>query len=324
MKAIISTQIGGPETLELVDLDEPSAGAGEVVIDIDSAALNFFDTLIIEDKYQFKPDRPFSPGAELAGTVGSIGAGVTGFEPGNRVMAYSGWDACREKIALSADRVIPIPDDISFEAAAGLTVTYGTTIHALRDRASLKPGETLAVLGAAGGVGQAAVEIGKAMGARVIACASSEDKLAFCRQLGADETINYSKVSLKDALKEVSGGKGVDVVYDPVGGDLAEQAVRGTGWDGRFLVIGFASGTIPKIPLNLALLKGCSLVGVFWGSFLQRTPEHHATNMALILNWVNEGKIRPHIDSTYTLADTPQALKALAERKVMGKVIVKP
>ncbi|MEM7428690.1 MAG: NADPH:quinone oxidoreductase family protein [Pseudomonadota bacterium] len=324
MKAIISNQPGPPDTLELVDLDEPSAGAGEVVIDIDSAALNFFDTLIIEDKYQFKPNRPFAPGAEFAGTIESIGAGVTGFEPGDRVMAYSGWDACREKIAVGSERVIPLPDDISFEAAAGLTVTYGTTIHGLRDRANLKPGETLAVLGAAGGVGQAAVEIGKAMGAHVIACASSEEKLAFCRDLGADETINYSDVSLKDALKEVSGGKGVDVVYDPVGGDLAEEAVRGTGWNGRFLVIGFAAGTIPKIPLNLVLLKGCSLVGVFWGSFLQRTPDHHATNMAMILNWVKEGKIRPHIDSTYPLAEVPEALKALAERRVMGKVIVKP
>ncbi len=324
MKAILSKQPGPPQTLELVDLDEPAAGSGEVVIKIDSAALNFFDTLIIEDKYQFKPDRPFAPGAEFAGVVESIGAGVTGFEPGDRVMAYSGWDACREKIAVAAERVIPLPDDIGFEAAAGLTVTYGTTIHGLRDRAHMKPGETLAVLGAAGGVGQAAVEIGKAMGAKVVACASSEDKLAFCRELGADETINYSEFSLKDALKELTGGKGADVVYDPVGGNLAEEAVRGTAWEGRFLVIGFASGTIPKIPLNLALLKGCSLVGVFWGSFLARSPEHHATNMAMILNWVKEGKIRPHIDSTYSLEDVPAALKALAERKVMGKVIIKP
>ena len=324
MRAIVSKQPGPPETLEIVDLDEPTAGAGEVVIKIDCAALNFFDTLIIEDKYQFKPERPFAPGAEFAGHVHSVGSGVTGFEPGDRVMAYSGWDACREMIAVAANQVVPIPDDISFEAAAGLTVTYGTTIHGLRDRAHMKPGETLAVLGAAGGVGQAAVEIGKAMGAKVIACASSEEKLAFCRNLGADETINYSDVSLKDALKEVTGGKGVDVVYDPVGGDLAEEAVRGTGWEGSFLVIGFASGTIPKIPLNLALLKGCSLVGVFWGSFLKRTPEHHTTNMAMILNWVKEGKIKPHIDSTYSLEDVPKALKALAERKVMGKVIVKP
>lgn len=324
MKAIVSKQPGPPETLVLEDVDDPVASTGEVVIDIESAALNFFDTLIIEDKYQYKPDRPFSPGAEFAGVIESVGPGITGFEPGDQVMAYSGWNACREKIAVEANRVIPLPADISFDAAAGLTVTYGTTIHGLRDRANMKPGETLAVLGAAGGVGQAAVEIGKAMGARVIACASSENKLDFCRQLGADETINYSETNLKDQLKALTDGQGADVIYDPVGGDLAEEAVRGTAWNGRFLVIGFASGTIPKIPLNLALLKGCSLVGVFWGSFLQRTPEHHATNMAAILNWVEDGKIKPHIDKTYSLAETPAALTALAERKIMGKVIIKP
>lgn len=324
MKAIISKQPGPPETLVLEDVAEPTPGPSEVVIAIESAALNFFDTLIIEDKYQYKPDRPFSPGAELAGTIEALGADVTGFEIGQRVMAYSGWNACREKLAVEANKVIALPDSISSDAAAGLTVTYGTTIHGLRDRAMLKPGETLAVLGAAGGVGQAAVEIGKAMGARVIACASSEEKLAFCRELGADDTLNYSEVSLKDGLKEMTGGKGVDVVYDPVGADLAEEAVRATAWEGRFLVIGFAAGTIPKIPLNLVLLKGCSLVGVFWGSFAQRTPEHHRTNMAMILNWVAEGKIRPHIDKTFSLADTPKALQALAERKVMGKVIIKP
>ncbi|MEM1200312.1 MAG: NADPH:quinone oxidoreductase family protein [Pseudomonadota bacterium] len=324
MKAIVSKQPGPPDTLVLEEVDEPVPGPGEVLIKVDSAALNFFDTLIIEDKYQYKPDRPFSPGAEFAGTVEALGDGVSGFEAGQRVMAYSGWNACREKMVVAAEKVIGLPDAISFEAAAGLTVTYGTTIHGLRDRADLQPGETLAVLGAAGGVGQAAVEIGKAMGARVIACASSEEKLAFCRELGADDTLNYSEVSLKDALKEMTGGQGADVVYDPVGADLAEQAVRATAWNGRFLVIGFAAGTIPKIPLNLVLLKGCALVGVFWGSFAQRTPEAHRSNMEMILNWVAEGKIRPHIDKTYSLADTPVALKALAERKVMGKVIIKP
>ncbi len=324
MKAIVSKQPGPPDTLVLEDVADPSPGPGEVLIKVDSAALNFFDTLIIEDKYQYKPERPFSPGAEFAGTVEALGQDVNGFEAGQRVMAHSGWGACREKMVVPAQKVIALPDAISFEAAAGLTVTYGTTIHGLRDRAGLQPGETLAVLGAAGGVGQAAVEIGKAMGARVIACASSEEKLAFCRELGADDTLNYSEVSLKDALKEMTGGKGADVVYDPVGADLAEQAVRATAWNGRFLVIGFAAGTIPKIPLNLVLLKGCALVGVFWGSFAERTPEAHRSNMEMILNWVAEGKIRPHIDQTYALADTPVALTALAERKVMGKVIIKP
>lgn len=323
MKAILSEKPGPSATLTLAELDDPVAGPNDVVIDVEAAALNFFDTLIIEDKYQYKPERPFSPGAEVAGRVSATGAQVTGFAPGDAVMAYSGWNGCREKISIAADLVVPLPDGFDMQVAAGLTVTYGTTLHALRDRADMKPGETLVVLGASGGVGQAAVEIGKAMGARVIACASSEDKLDFCRSLGADDTVNYRSENLKDRLKELTGGKGADVIYDPVGGELAEAALRATAWNGRFLVIGFASGEIPKIALNLVLLKGCQVVGVFWGSFVERTPDHHRTNMAALLNWCVEGKIAPHVDEVFDLADTAKAIEVLAARAAKGKVVVK-
>ena len=255
MKAVVCERLGPPETLVVKQIDAASAGPGEIVIAVKAAALNFFDTLIIAGKYQYRPDVPFSPGAEIAGIVKSVGHGVTDLAAGDRVMAYLGWGGAREEVAAPASQTIRLPDGIADEAAAGLTVTYGTTLHALKDRADLRPGETLAVLGASGGVGQAAIEVGKVMGARVIACASSEDKLEFCRQLGADDTINYGKTDLKNALKEMTDGKGADVVYDPVGGDLAELALRATNWEGRFLVIGFASGQIPKLPLNLVLLK---------------------------------------------------------------------
>ena len=229
-----------------------------------------------------------------------------------------------KQVAVPASHVIPVPQDLDLAIAAGLTVTYGTSYHALKDRADLQPGETLAVLGASGGVGQSAVEIGKAMGARVIACASSSDKLDFCRSVGADEVINYAEEDLKDRLKELTGGKGADVIYDPVGGDLAEAAVRATAWNGRFLVIGFAAGEIPKIPLNLVLLKGCSLVGVFWGAFIERHPDRHITNMTTLLNWCLEGKINPHIHDRIPLDETPAALRAFLNREVKGKIVVQP
>ena len=273
MKAILCTHFGGPDDLEFADLPDPVPGQGEVVVAIKAAALNFFDTLIIAGKYQFKPPFPFSPASEFAGVVESVGAGVTGLKAGDRVLGYGGHGAAREKIALSAQRVVKIPDTLDFDRAAGITVIYGTTLHALKDRAKLKPGETLAVLGASGGTGLAAIELGKLMGARVIACASSDEKLAFCRERGADETINYAKDDLKEALRRVTAGKGADVIYDPVGGPYAEAALRSIAWQGRFLVIGFAAGEIPKIPLNLALLKGCDIVGVFWGAFIERDPK---------------------------------------------------
>jgi NADPH2:quinone reductase len=254
--------------------------------------------------------------------VSGLGRHVTGLAEGDRVMAYLAWGGCREKVAVAADSVVPLPPGIGFEAAAGLTVTYGTTIHALRDRARMKAGETLVVLGAAGGVGQAAIEIGKVLGARVIACASSDEKLDFCRRLGADETINYAQWDLKLALRELTDGNGVDVVYDPVGGALTEPALRALAWNGRLLVIGFAAGDIPRIALNLVLLKGCQIVGVFWGEHARREPERHRTNMATLLNWCAAGKITPHVHRTYRLDETPAALQAIARREVIGKAIV--
>jgi NADPH:quinone reductase len=324
MKAVVCTRHGGPELLEVADLASPEAGPGELVIGVRAAGLNFFDTLIIENKYQFKPELPFSPGAEVAGDVLQVGKGVTSVKPGDRVMAYTVWGGTRAEITVPEDAVIAMPDELDYTVAAGLIVTYGTSLHALRDRANLQAGETLAVLGASGGVGQAAVEIGKAMGARVIACASSDDKLEFCRSLGADETLNYSTEDLKTRLKELTGGKGADVIYDPVGADMAEAAFRAIGWRGRFLVVGFAGGEIPKMPLNLALLKGADIVGVFWGDHLKREPGLHQANMQLLVQWVLAGKVRPHIHKVYPLEQTAEALNAIARREVRGKVIVTP
>ena len=322
MKAVLCKAWGPPETLAVEDIAEPEPGPGEVVVAVKAAGLNFLDTLIIEGKYQYKPELPFSPGAEVAGVVSAVGRHVAGLAEGDRVMAYLAWGGCREKVVVAAGQVVPLPSGIGFEAAAGLTVTYGTTIHALRDRAQMKPGETLAVLGAAGGVGQAAIEVGKVMGARVIACASSDEKLAFCRRLGADETVNYSQGDLKLALRDLTDGKGVDVVYDAVGGGFTEPALRALAWNGRLLVIGFAAGEIPRIPLNLVLLKGCQIVGVFWGEHARREPERHRTNMDALLNWCASGRIKPHVHRTYALEETPAALQAIARREVIGKAIV--
>jgi NADPH:quinone reductase len=322
IKAVLCKALGPPESLSVEEIADPEPGPGEVVVAVKAVGLNFFDTLIIEGKYQYKPDPPFSPGAEVAGVVSALGRHVSGLAEGDRVMAYLGWGGAREKVAVAVENVVPLPAGIGFEAAAGLTVTYGTTIHALRDRANLRPGETLVVLGAAGGVGQAAIEVGKVMGARVIACASSAEKLDFCRRLGADEIIDYSQQDLKLTLKELTGGKGVDVVYDPVGGDSSEAALRALAWNGRLLVIGFAAGEIPRIPLNLVLLKGCQIVGVFWGQHVHREPQRFRTNMATLLNWCVSGKIAPHVHKTYRLDETPAALQAIARREVIGKAIV--
>jgi NADPH2:quinone reductase len=324
MKAILCTHFGGPDDLEFGDIPEPVAGPGEAVVGVKAAALNFFDTLLIAGKYQVKPPFPFSPASEFAGVVTSVGADVKGLAPGDRVLGYGGHGAAREQVAIGAQRVVKIPDSLDFDRAAGLTVIYGTTLHALKDRARLKSGETLAVLGASGGTGLAAIELGKLTGARVIACASSDDKLAFCRQHGADETINYATEDLKDALRRVTGGKGADVIYDPVGGPYAETALRSIAWQGRFLVIGFAAGEIPKIPLNLALLKGCDIVGVFWGAFIERDPKGQQANMAQLVAWAAAGKLSAHVHAVYPLAKTADALKAIASRSVMGKVILRP
>jgi NADPH:quinone reductase len=324
MKAVLCKALGPPADLKLEDLPSPEPGPQEAVVAVKAAGLNFFDTLIIEGKYQFKPDPPFSPAAEFAGIVKTVGEAVQTVRPGDRVMGYCGWGAAREEIAVAASALAPIPASISFEEAAGLIVTYGTTYHALHDRARLRSGETVAVLGASGGVGQAAIELGKAMGARVIACASSDDKLAVCRSLGADAVVNYSQGSLRDILKELTDGRGVEVVYDPVGGTLSEAALRATAWEGRFLVIGFASGTIPKIPLNLVLLKGCQIVGVFWGDHVAREPDKHRANMAKLAELCGAGRIRPRIDRLFPLEEAAAALGVLSRREAQGKVILVP
>ncbi len=322
MRAVLCKQLGTPEDLVLEDIADPVPGPGQVLVRVKAAGLNFFDTLIIQGKYQYKPDLPFSPAGEFAGIVERLGPGVDTLKVGDRVMGYLKWGAAREAVVADAAMLAKVPENVPLTEAAGLMVTYGTTVHAFRDRANLQPGETVAVLGASGGVGQAAIEIAKVMGARVIACASSPEKLAFCKELGADDLVNYETVDLKEELRRLTDGRGVDVVYDPVGGDQCEKAVRAMAWDGRFLVIGFASGTIPKLPLNLALLKGCSIVGVFWGEHTKREPERHAANMASLLQWCEEGRIKPHIDRTFDLAEAPKALRLIADRKVKGKVIL--
>ncbi len=324
MKAILCTHFGTPEELVLADIPEPSAGPGEAVVRIKAAALNFFDTLIIAGKYQHKPPFPFSPASEFAGVVASVGEGVTDFAPGDRVMGSTGWGAARESLAANTRQLVKIPDNLDFDRAAGLTVTYATTLYGLRERGGLKPGETLAVLGASGGTGLAAIEIGKIMGARVIACASSEEKLAFARSHGADETVNYASEDLRDALKRLGGARGIDVVYDPVGGPYAEPAVRSLGWEGRYLVIGFAAGEIPKLALNLVLLKSCDIRGVLWGAWALRDPNGQRALMTEIVRWCSEGKLSAHVHAVYPLAETAKALKAIADRKVMGKIVLRP
>jgi len=324
MKAVLCSRFGGPDDLKIKDIPPPVAGPGEAVVAIKAAALNFFDTLLIAGKYQHKPPFPFSPASEFAGVVESLGSGATGVAPGDRVMGWMGSGAARERVAIKTERLVRLPDGLDIDRAAGLTVTYGTTIHALRDRAQLKPGETLAVLGAAGGTGLAAIELGKIMGARVIACASSADKLAFARAHGADLGVNYGEDDLKEALRRATDGRGVDVVYDPVGGDYAEAALRSIAWNGRFLVIGFAAGAIPKLPLNLVLLKGCDVRGVFWGQFTERFPEKHRANMAEVLQWASEGKLSAHVHGVYPLEQIADALKALANREAKGKILLRP
>ena len=324
MKALLCTHFCTPDELELADIADPTAGPGEAVVRVKAAALNFFDTLIITGKYQTKPPMPFSPAAEFAGTVETVGDGVTAVAVGDRVLGYVGYGAARERIAVTAEKLVKMPPTLDFDRAAGVCVTYGTTFYALKDRARLKSRETLAVLGASGGVGVAACELGKVMGARVIACASSEEKLAFAGKHGADDGIDYSKDDLKEALRKLTGGNGADVIYDPVGGAYSEAALRSIAWEGRFLVVGFAAGDIPKLPLNLVLLKSCDVLGVFWGAWIARDPASHRTNTTQLLSWLAEGKLSSHVHATYPLSEAPAALKAIAERKVMGKAILRP
>jgi NADPH2:quinone reductase len=323
MKAVLCTRYCAPEELELRDLPDPVAAAGEAVVRVRAAALNFFDTLIIAGKYQTKPTFPFSPAAELAGEVESVGADVAAVRPGDRVLANIGYGAAREKVAVAADRLVKLPDGLAFERAAGLIVTYGTTLYALKERAQLGAGETLAVLGAAGGVGLAAVEIGKLLGARVIACASSAEKLAFATSHGADAIVNYAEDDLKEELRRVTGGSGPDVIYDPVGGRATEPALRAIAWGGRFLVVGFAAGEIPKLPLNLVLLKSCDVRGVFWGAWTERDPAGYRANLGEILQWCGQGKLSAHVYKVFGLDEIAPALRALSNRHAIGKVVLR-
>ena len=323
MKAILCHEYGPPEMLRFEETAAPELGAGQIRIRIEACGVNFPDSLIIQGKYQFKPDFPFSPGGEVAGMVTEVAPDVTSFKAGDRVLAMTTWGGFAEEVCVDALLASRIPDSMDFLTAAGFLITYGTTIHAFRQRARLQPGETLLVLGAAGGVGLSAVQIGKAMGARVIAAAGSADKLAFAREAGADELVNYTEENLKERVKALTGGNGADVIYDPVGGDLFDQAIRAINWKGRYLVIGFASGRIPALPVNLTLVKGCDVVGVFWGAFVRREPEVSAENNAQLFKWVEEGKIRPHIDHVYPLEKAVDALNDILSRKVKGKIVLK-
>jgi NADPH:quinone reductase len=324
MKAVMCKQWGPPEQLVVEDVPGRDPGPGEVRVRVRAAGVNFPDVLIIQKKYQVQPALPFTPGSEAAGEVISVGAGVTHVKAGDPVIAFAGIGSFAEELIAPADKVVPMPPGMSFEVAAAFTLTYGTSWHAVRDRAALKPGETMLVLGAAGGVGLSAVEIGKAIGARVIAAASTEEKLAVCREHGADATINYETEDLREAIKRETGGKGPDVIYDPVGGKFAEPAFRSIGWRGRYLVIGFANGNIPALPFNLMLLKGASVVGVFWGDFTRREPAANLAGMTEMLGWLKEGKLRPHISGTYRLDQVADALQDMAGRKVTGKILIVP
>jgi NADPH:quinone reductase len=323
MKAVLCSRFGTPEDLELAEIPAPQAGPGEALIRVKAAALNFFDTLIIAGKYQQKPPFPFSPAAEFAGIVESVGDGVTAVAPGDRVMTFMGWGAAREYVVVPAQRLVKLPENLDFDRAAALTVTYGTSLYALRERAQLKAGETLAVLGASGGTGLAAIEIGKILGARVIACASSDEKLAFARGHGADDAVNYASEDLRGALRTLGGEHGIDVVYDPVGGPYTEPALRSLAWGGRHLVVGFTAGDIPKLPLNLVLLKSCDIRGVFWGAWGKREPQALHALLTDIVHWCAEGKLSVHVQQAYPLTEIVTALHAIADRKVMGKIVLR-
>ena len=322
MKALLCKEHGPPEKLVVEEVPTPEAGKGQVRVNIKAAGVNFPDTLIIRDMYQFKPDLPFSPGGEASGVVDAVGEGVTTFKEGDRVLVMCGNGAFAEEIAIDASRVIPIPDGMDFDVAAGFTMTYGTSHHALKQRGDLKPGETLLVLGAAGGVGLAAVEIGKLMGAKVIAAASTQEKLDLCKEYGATEFINYSEEDLRDGIKRTTGGAGADVVYDPVGDKFFEPAFRSIAWNGRYLVVGFAGGEIPKLPMNLPLIKGAAIIGVFWGRFTATEPKLHQENMTELMGWLKDGKLKPHVSKRFSLEEGGEAIRWMMDRKAMGKVLI--
>ncbi len=330
MRAVLSKAPGGPETLVVEEVMDPTPGPGEVVIEVKAVGVNYPDALIIADKYQFRPERPFAPGAEVAGVVDAVGEGVKGVFRGDRVVAVPGWGGMVERLKVRAETLIPIPDGMDYETAAAFIMTYGTSYYALKDRAQLQPGETLLVLGAAGGVGAAAVELGKAMGARVVAAASTNDKVEFALELGADNGLIYpsgpmdkaAQKALSGEFKLSTGRDGADVVFDGVGGDYAEPALRAMDWNGRYLVVGFPAG-IPSLPLNLTLLKSVSVIGVFWGAAVARDPQAHAANMAELMQLYAEGKIKPRVSRTFPLERAHEAIQALSDRTAVGKIVVK-
>ncbi len=323
MKAVLCKAFGPADTLVVEEVNSPEIKKNEVLLDVHAAGINFPDTLIIEGKYQFKPPFPFSPGGEAAGVISAVGEKVSHLQVGQRVMALTGWGSCAEQVAVPAYNILPMPEGMDFPTAAAFSMTYGTAIHALKQRGALQEGETLLVLGASGGVGLAAIEIGKAMGARVIAAASSAEKLEVARQAGADELINYHDEDVRERLKTLTKGQGVDVIIDPVGGDLFETVFRSIAWNGRMLVIGFASGTIPSLPANLPLLKGAAVIGVFWGAFAQRQPQDNVANFQQLFAWYAQGKLKPLVSQTFPLEETAAAINTLGACKAVGKLVIK-
>ncbi|HSB18937.1 MAG TPA: NADPH:quinone oxidoreductase family protein [Anaeromyxobacteraceae bacterium] len=324
MRAVLCRALGPPEALAVEEVPSPKPGPKQVVVSVRAAGVNFPDTLVIQGKYQLKPQLPFSPGGEMAGVVKEVGEAVTHLRAGDPVIAFAGWGAFAEEALVEASNAMAAPAGLDPRVAASFAMAYGTSLHALQDRAGLAPGETLLVLGAAGGVGLAAVELGKLLGARVIAAASTDAKLEVCRRRGADELVSYGSEGWRDRVKELTGGKGVDVVYDPVGGALAEPALRLLAWGGRHLVVGFAGGDIPRIPLNLPLLKGFSIVGVYWGEFARREPQRHQANMRRLLGLLSEGKLEPLVSKVYPLERAGEALRALMDRQATGKLVLVP
>jgi NADPH2:quinone reductase len=322
MKAALCKSLDGPRSLVIEKLAEPKLGPSQALVQVKAVGLNFADTLITRGKYQFKPDLPFSPGAEIAGFVETVADARSDISPGQRVMAYVNWGGASEKIAVDTDALIPVPDDVPLPVAAGLTVTYGTAMHGLRDRGRLRSGETLVVTGAAGGAGQAAIEVAKLMQARVIAVASSPEKCVIAKAAGADDAIVFPGTDLKADVRAHTGGNGADVVYDCIGGEASEPLVRALAWQGRFLVVGFAAGEIPKIPLNLLMLRGAEMAGVFWGESVRRDPAGHRANMRQLLDWVAAGRLAPRIHATYPLDRIVEALGVLERREATGKVVL--
>ncbi|HVU04238.1 MAG TPA: NADPH:quinone oxidoreductase family protein [Polyangiaceae bacterium] len=323
MKAVLCKEYGPPERLVVEDIPSEETPSTALKIRVRAAGVNFPDVLIIQGQYQFKPTPPFSPGAEVSGDVIEVGSGVSGFAKGDRVIAMTGWNGFREEVVVTPDRVLPMPAKMDYETGAALSMTYGTSLHALVQRGRLRAGETLLVLGATGGVGTAAVEIGKLLGAKVIAAGGSDEKLrAVKEKFGADHVVNYQTGSLKDQVKELTSGQGADVIYDAVGGDLFEQSLRSIAWDGRLLVVGFASGTIPQAKANLVLLKGCSIVGVFWGAFTAREPEKNRENFDQLFRWFSEGKLHPLVSHRFPLEKAAAALDAIVKREVVGKAVL--